>query len=251
MKPVALQLWSLREQAKQDFVGVLKKVGTLGYAGVEPAGLFGLQPGEVRRIVDDLGMKVCSNHQPWPARDNLQEVIDVASALGTQMVICGFGPEGFVDRQTIEKTAQTANFLLEKLKAAGLTLAVHNHWWEFETLDGRLKYDLFMELCPELSCEIDTYWCANFGANDPAQVVARYRQRAPLLHVKDGSLKKDAPQRPVGFGKLNFPKIIEAADPQVLQWLIVELDDCEEDMLMAVAQSYAYLVENGLAKGRR
>ena len=40
---------------------------------------------------------------------------------------------------------------------------------------------------------------------------------------------------------------IAAADPDVLEWNVVELDDCDTDMMTAVERSYRYLVGNGLA----
>ncbi len=55
----------------------------------------------------------------------------------------------------------------------------------------------------------------------------------------------------VGSGKLDMPAIIGAADPSVLEWLVVELDNCDTDMLQAVKQSYRYLVSSGLAAGNR
>ena len=139
----------------------------------------------------------------------------------------------------------------ERLRAAGLTLFLHNHWWEFELLDGRLKFDVFAELAPRVSYEIDTYWAANFGAVDPAAVVKRYAKRVPLLHVKDGPLVKDQPMVAVGSGKMDFPTVIGAADAKVLQWLVVELDECATDMLQAVRTSYDWLVGRGLASGRK
>jgi len=35
------------------------------------------------------------------------------------------------------------------------------------------------------------------------------------------------------------------------EWHIVELDRCATDMMMAVANSYAYLVGEGLSRGNR
>jgi len=55
----------------------------------------------------------------------------------------------------------------------------------------------------------------------------------------------------VGKGVLDFPAIIAAADPNVLDWLIVELDSCGTDMTEAVQDSYTYLIENGLAAGNK
>ena len=39
--PVALQLYSVREDMEADFAGTLQKVKEIGYDGVEFAGLFG------------------------------------------------------------------------------------------------------------------------------------------------------------------------------------------------------------------
>ena len=39
--PIALQLYSVRTDMEADFKGTLKKVKSLGYNGVEFAGLFG------------------------------------------------------------------------------------------------------------------------------------------------------------------------------------------------------------------
>jgi hypothetical protein len=76
-------------------------------------------------------------------------------------------------------------------------------------------------------------------------VVKRHAKRAPLLHVKD------RPMVAVGSGKMHFPTVIGAADAKVLQWLVVELDECATDMLQAVRASCDWLVGRGLASGRR
>ena len=251
MKPISIQLYSLREEAKNDFAAVLKSVAEIGYRGVEPAEFYGLKPREFRRRVEDLGMTISSNHGPWPNRDNLNEVVDVASELGVKTAVCGFGAEQFKDRAAIRDTADTVNFMIERLAAAGITLAMHNHYWEFNQVEGRLAYDRLMEACPRLTSELDVYWAANFGACNPAEVVARYRRRTPLLHMKDGPLVKGQPMLAVGSGRMDIPAVVRAADESVLRWLVVELDSCATDMLRAVADSYRYLVGQGLADGNR
>jgi sugar phosphate isomerase/epimerase len=250
LKPVAVQLYSLRERAQKDLVGAIRAVADIGYLGVEPAGLFGMNPREFRRVVEDLGMVVSSNHQPWPNRDNLNEVKDTAFAVGSEFVVCGFRPEDFVDENTIKQTAETVAFITEELKDDGLILALHNHYWEFEELNGMLKYEILLEQCPELQCELDVYWSANFGAVNPAEQVSRYSSRTPLLHLKDGPLEKDKPQMALGAGKMDLPSVIEATDPEILRWIIVELDACEGDMEDSLQESYNYLTANELAQGR-
>jgi len=48
LRPLAVQLYSLREKAEKDFVGVLKKVAEIGYKAVEPAGFWNLRPSEFK-----------------------------------------------------------------------------------------------------------------------------------------------------------------------------------------------------------
>ncbi|HUT23689.1 MAG TPA: sugar phosphate isomerase/epimerase [Sumerlaeia bacterium] len=251
MKPISIQLYSLREEAQKDFVGVLKSVAEMGYKGVEPAGFHGMEPKAVRRLVEDLGMVVSSNHGPWPDEDNVSEVVDVAGALGIDIVVSGFGADAFADLDAIKRTADTVNAATERLKKANLALALHNHSHEFEIVGGRLGYDILMELCPDVKCQLDTYWAANFGACDPAEQVAKNKARTPLLHIKDGPLVRGEHHMAVGSGKMDIPACIAAADENVLRWLIVELDSCATDMTEAVRQSYDYLVKESLGEGNK
>ena len=250
-KPIALQLYTLREQAKTDYRAVLKRVAAIGYKGVEPAGFYNLAPQQFRREIEDLGMTICSSHGPWAKPDNLQQVVEVCGTLGLELAATGYGRNEFANMDAIKRTADMVNGMCETLAKSGLRLFLHNHDHEFAVVDGRLAYDWFAELAPKALFEIDIYWAANFGANDPAEQVRKFRSRAPLLHVKDGPLTKGEPMTAVGQGKVNVPAAIAAADQSLLRWLIVELDACGTDMFKAVEDSYRYMTEEGLASGNR
>ena len=73
MKPIGVQLYSLREESKDDFDAVLKRVADIGYKGVEPFNLFGMSPSAFRTRVQELGMTVCSSHTPWANRSEIGE----------------------------------------------------------------------------------------------------------------------------------------------------------------------------------
>jgi sugar phosphate isomerase/epimerase len=250
MKPIALQLYTLREEAKTDFVNVLKRVAAIGYKGVEPAGLHGIKPKEFKRIVEDLGMVISSTHSPRAHADNLPETIEVLGELGVTLVIAGYGGNDFKDLNAIKATAEMTTKMDQTLRAAGITMAIHNHWWEFEKLDGRLKFEILAELAPNVRFEMDTYWASNFGANDSVKLVKKYADRCPLLHIKDGLLVKDQPLLAVGSGKMDIPAVVNAAG-NATKWLIVEQDDSATDMFECVESSYKYLAGNGLAEGNR
>jgi sugar phosphate isomerase/epimerase len=251
MYPLSLQLYSLREDSKVDFPAVLERVAAMGYRGVEPAGFYGLSPQELKQRVEDLGMVVSSSHTPWTGPDNINEAVDTAGAFDLDIVAAGFGADAFADMDAVKRTADTVNRTCAALAPHGLKLFLHNHWWEFQELDGKLGHDHIAELCPDVLYELDTYWAANFGAHDAAAQVATFRQRCVLLHIKDGPLVRDEPHTAVGSGKMDIPAVVAAADPDVTRWLVVELDHCGTDMATAVEESYRYLVGNGLAEGNK
>ena len=263
-KEIGVQLYSLRDMAKDDFPGVLKFVAEVGYKAVEPAGFFGHEPKEVKKMIDDLGLKMYTTHSPWACRGPASEVIDIAGELGVKKVACGFGPDDFKDLDSIKRTADLVNENIVELKKAGLTLFQHNHSWEFERIDGRLKYDIYAEMVPEVKFQIDAFWSSNFGANDPAEMVKRYADRMVSLHIKDGSFEQDQAKwrmvdgypdrdlklRPLGTGQMDIPAII-AATPEAVNCVIVELDYCVIEMKEALRQSYAYMTSSGLAVGNK
>ncbi len=252
MFQTAVQLYSFRDQCAKDFVDILKLVAIIGFKGVEPAGFFDLKPREFKKIVNDLGMEVCSAHGPWcRSAEQIPEIIDTLGELGLSTVVCGFGPNEFKDLDAIKRTADMVRDWQEKFEKANITLFQHNHAWEFNLVDGRIAYEIYAELVPKLMFEMDCYWSANYGKVDPVEVMRKFRNRTILIHMKDGVLDPDIPQLPLGSGKLPIPQILAEADPARVKWVIVELDNCVIDMYRGIKKSYQYLTRNGLTLGNR
>jgi len=258
LKPLAVQLYSLREQAEKDFVGVLKKVADIGYKGIETAGLWGLRPTNFKKIIDDLGLQLYSSHSPCCARpDILGEAMDVADILGLKKIICGYLKSEFQDLDSIKRIAEMTNKMQEILVQNGFILVQHNHYYEFEKLNGKLKYEIYAELCPNVKFEFDAFWATNFGQENVIEMLNLFADRIIMIHIKDGLLKKAdtsvgtlADLRPLGMGELDI-KAIFANMPQTVESIIVELDYCNIDMMTAIEQSYQYMVENGLTMGNK
>ncbi len=264
-KPLAVQLYSLREYAEKDFVGVLKRVADIGYKAVEPAGFWNLKPAEFKKIIDDLGLKMYSSHSPW-ARDvqGLNEIIDTLGILGLKNCVCGYGPEDFKDLDAIKRTAENTSRMQEILAKAGIELFQHNHYWEFERIDGKLKYDIYAELCPNVKYEIDCFWSTNKGVEDPVEMLKHFGDKTVQIHMKDGICTQNAgggdmvnglldmkiDLLPLGTGKLPIKDLIAAA-PESAESVVVELDYCSVEMWSAIEQSYKFMTSNGLAEGNK
>jgi len=248
-RPVALQLYTLRERAQKDFVAVLRDVAAIGYAGVETAGLHGMSPAEFGKILNDLGLKLCSAHVPLPTSENVSQLVDMAKTLNCSMLVSGFGPAEFKTLDTIRAAAAKFQAAAELVGAHGIQLGYHNHYWEFDLVEGRYGFNWFFEMCPNVFSELDVYWACNFNRVDVPAVLKLHKKTVKLLHIKDGPLVQNEPHTAVGAGKMNMKAVIKAA-PKEAAWLIVELDSCATDMTEAVRQSFDWLVRNRLGAGR-
>lgn len=248
-KPIAVQLYSVREQLDADFAGTMKKIAEMGYAGVETAGLP-VPAEEAAAIISNLGLTVCSAHTAFPTGENIASLAETQQLLGNTTVISGYGADDFKDEASARNCAAAAQHSAELAKQYGLRVGMHNHGHEFKAKYGdRTGYDIFLEAAPDVFSQLDVFWAVHGGA-DPVEVIGRYQPRLPYLHLKDGPARKGWPMTAVGKGELDIPAVIKAADPKVLEWLVVELDACATDMLEAVKDSFDYLVATGLGHGR-
>ena len=264
MLPIGVQLYSLRTLAQKDFVSVLKKVADIGYKLVEPAGFWNIRPSEFKKIIADLGLGMVSSHSPWARPGNLGETMEIADILGLDKIVCGYGPNEFKDMDAIKKTADEVCTMQEILARNGFTLFQHNHYWEFERIDGKLKYEIYRELCPNVKYQIDCFWSTNKGVEDPVAMLKKFADKTILLHMKDGICVQKAAEggmvnglldmkidlMPLGTGTLPIKDLIANA-PEQTQAVIVELDYCNVEIVSAIEQSYRFLTSNGLAAGNK
>ena len=143
--PIALQLYTLREAAAEGFDQIVRKVADIGYVGVETAGFPGTTPEAAAKLFTDLGLEVCSAHLPLPVGDKRQESLDTAATLGIARLVSGCGPDDFKSRDSIKATAERFNEAADACRQAGLSFGIHNHWWEFQEVDGARGYKHLLE----------------------------------------------------------------------------------------------------------
>lgn len=264
--PIAIQLYSVRDDMEKDFEGTVKKIKELGYEGVEFAGLFGKSGVEVKKLCDELELVPVSAHVPYyDMLENPEAVLKDYKDLGCKYVVvpylteeCRPGTDGWDD------TVKGIRKIGEAAKEMGIQLLYHNHDFEFLKIDGKYALDILYDTVPAdlLKTEIDTCW-VNVGGEDPAAYVEKYTGRAPVVHLKDfyGSkgngplykligIKDEAQEtestfefRPVGSGVQDWNKIIASAEKAGAEWVVVEQDDPSmgKTPMECAAMSIAYL----------
>ncbi|HEX2394428.1 MAG TPA: TIM barrel protein [Bacteroidales bacterium] len=152
--PLGFQVWTIREKLGKDFSGTLKMMADMGYKSVEmcsPPGYKGLgfdslldmKGAEMKKIINDAGLKFESTHYGMnELRNNLDERIEFAATSGQkQMILSSFGLPGKATLNDWLKVADELNKVGEKTQKAGIQTGFHNHHMEFARIDGKLIYD--------------------------------------------------------------------------------------------------------------
>lgn len=252
---IGLQLYTVRDQLAQDLPGTLARVAAIGYGGVETA-FFGeaIPLATAARALRDAGLPVFAAHVPLPIGAGREFARRTADAFGCRRIVWHGWPrdDRYDSLDGIRRLAADFDAAGANAAADGLTLGIHNHWWECEPVEGRVPYRVLLEaLDPAIFVEFDAYW-AQAGGLDPAAFAAELGARLPLLHLKDGPAVNEEPRRMValGTGRLDIPPILRAAGEH-LEWAVVELDRTESDVFEAVARSRDYLLGLGLDGGAR
>lgn len=239
---IALQLYSIRDVvAATNYESAVRRIAEFGYKEVETAGFPGTTPEAALKLFNELDLTIVAAHVGLPIGDKKNEILDTLAALGKPRLLCTqIGPKDVVDLDTIKALCDRLNEGYEVAKANGLSFGIHNHWWEFGKLNGRLAHDYMLDMLdPGIFLEIDTYW-VKVGGADPVEVIKKLGTRVPLLHIKDGPGTREAAMTAVGEGIMDIPAVIKASGSNAKS-LIVELDRCDTDIMVAVKKSYDYL----------
>ncbi len=223
--PIAIQVYSVRDQAEADFSGTMRRLKEMGYDGVELAGTYGMTVAQVKQILEDIGLALVSGHVGIEGVED-SALLDAYAAAGMRYIAVPWMPEPLNQQElqaSMERLARAGKVCREK----GMELLYHNHIMEFHKIGEKTILDSYYSL-DEIASEIDLCW-AELGGVDPAQYLICYSGRAPLVHIKDyfgdHSEGETVEQRPIGMGMVNVPALLAAAEAAGTQWLIVEQDD--------------------------
>ena len=252
---IGLQLWTVRDQMKENKKKTLKAVADAGYKQVELMDVSDAK--ELLPICKDLGLKVTSAFMNWQAvctpkaKDipTLESIAEAAAAAELKHLVFGYIGKGHREKADQYKAhAETSNKFGELLKKSEIQLCYHNHSFEFAKVDGeKTGFDLFMELFDNEKCkfELDVFW-AKIGGWDPIETLEKLKGRVSQVHLKD--LKKDtavnydegkvdhAAFKELGNGSIDMKKVLAKSEEIGVEQCHVEQDQ-SSDPIDSIGQS--------------
>jgi sugar phosphate isomerase/epimerase len=222
--PIALQLYTVREESEKNFLKTIEAVAKMGYQGVEFAGYFGHSAREIRACLDSNGLKVAGTHTGIETvrADALSETIELNQILGNKNLIVPWLPEEMrSSKDAWLSTAETFNELVDRVEPAGMRIGYHNHDMEFVPMNGEMPWDVFATATrEEVVLQFDT---GNAGVRevDPVPFLQRYPGRTVTIHIKEHS--KSNPNALIGEGDIPFTEVIEVCRAiGGTEWFILE-----------------------------
>lgn len=218
--PVAVQLYCVRHECERDLPGTIAQIAKAGFDGVEFAGFHGHGATEVRKIVEDNGLKVAGAHVPIESLigDELPKTIEYHLELGNRFLIIPYLPESYRGSKAAWlKTAGLVNELAAALRPHGLRTGYHNHNFEFTPVDGEIPWDTFFgNTDPDVVMQFDTGNALD-GGGIAADFLGRYPGRATTVHLKE------SPDGLIGEGDVNWEEVFRLCEqPGNTEWYIVE-----------------------------
>jgi sugar phosphate isomerase/epimerase len=229
--PIGSQTWPHRQRIKDgDFAGLCRDMAALGIGDLElcsPAyAEFGslADAKQTRKTLEDHGLKCSSAHVTMEElRTRREQVIAWAHDIGMVQIgtatLAGPVKDGTTTMDAVKKAADEYNTIAESAAKAGLQQFLHDEGFEMSKVDGRLTYEVLLDLLDSKLVKMQFQMSAMRVVGDPVTYFTRYPGRFVSMHLQGVDLNGPAPgpgrprppQVAVGKDSLDWAKIFGAA----------------------------------------
>lgn len=232
--PIGSQTYPHRQRIKSgDFAGLCRDLAALGVVNLELcspgyAEFAGLTDGkETRKVIEGAGLKCPSAHfELTELRERQQQAIAWAHDIGmTQMgtaSLNGHVENGTTTMDIVKHAADEYNKIGEAAAKAGMQQFLHDERFEMAKVDGRLVYEVLLELLDPKLVKMQFQMSAMPVVGDPVMYFNKYPGRFISLHLQGVNLNPPpapgvggrggrGPQLAVGKDSADWKKIFAAA----------------------------------------
>ena len=206
--PIGSQTYPHRQRIKGgDFAGLCRDMAALGIGNLElcsPAypEFAGLADGKAtRKTLEDAGLRCPSAHfELEELRKRQQQAIDWARDIGmTQMgtaSLDGHVENGTTTMDIVKRAADEYNKIGEAAAKAGLQQFLHDERFEMSKVDGRLTYEVLLELLDPKLVKMQFQMSAMRTVGDPVTYFTKYPGRFLSMHLQGVDLNPPPPPPP-------------------------------------------------------
>jgi len=223
--PIGFQLYTVRGEFARQVPATLKTLAQIGYQAVEFWGYGGTpnvyqqySAAELRKVLDDCGLKCCGMHLELKAlaKDNFERTVENNRVLGNQYLNVAAAKEKMGAVDTIAELARLLNEAAVRCQPHGMTVGYHAHPFDFVKINGRFAWELlFRQTRPEVNMQMDVGNCLD-GNGDPIAMLKEFPGRTRSIHIKEHEDKT--------FGSDFYKEIFRLCETTSgTKWYIVEM----------------------------
>lgn len=220
--PIALQLYSVRDDCSRDLPGVLEQAAQMGYDGVEFAGYHEYEAEELSRLLKANGLKVAGAHLRIDSLlgDELERAVEFNAVIENRYLIVPGLPDEYVGSvDAWKRTAGVFNEIAERLGPHGMFTGYHNHGFSGGE-DVAALHVFFANTSEQVVLQADI-GNALSGGVDIMSYVEKYPGRARTVHVKEYAADNDTVV--VGEGDVDWRRVFDVCESVGgTEWYIVE-----------------------------
>ncbi|MCW5909628.1 MAG: sugar phosphate isomerase/epimerase [Cyclobacteriaceae bacterium] len=249
---IGLQLYSLRNEIPQDVPGTLKLIKSWGITEIEGGGTYGMTIEEFNALSKETGLKLIAIGADFAELEkDPASVVQRAKAFGVAYVVCYWIPhqgDDFTLADT-ERAISAFNRAGKILAENGISFCYHQHGYEFRPYEKGTLFDLMVQkLNPAYTnFEMDVFWIKHPG-QDPVALLKKYKNRFPLMHLKDRQPGTEGNQNGradvetnvvLGQGDVGIEAIMKVAKEYGVKHFFIE--DESSRSVQQIPQSLQYL----------
>jgi sugar phosphate isomerase/epimerase len=209
--PIGSQTYPHRQRIKDgDFAGLCRDLAALGIGNLELCSpgyseFAGLADGkQTRKTLEDAGLKCPSAHFTLEElRGHQEQAIAWAHDVGmTQMgtaSLNGHVENGATTMDVVKRAADEYNRIGEGAAKAGIQQFLHDERFEMARVDGRITYEVLLELLDPKLVKMQFQMSAMPAVGDPVMYFTKYPGRFLSMHLQGVDLNP-APAPPPGQG---------------------------------------------------
>ncbi|MEO1012360.1 MAG: sugar phosphate isomerase/epimerase [Bacteroidota bacterium] len=247
---VGIQLFSLRNQFKQDVPGTLALIKDWGLTKIEGGGTYGLPLADYKALLRKNNLEMVSVGASFSDLEhNVEKVIANAKKFSAKYVMCAWVPhdDNKWDLEETEHASKVFNRAGKILKEHGLILAYHPHGYEFRPWKDGTLFDYMAQNATDYTFELDVFWAQHGGA-DPLALMKKYPDKFTLMHLKDmahgvkgnNTGHEDVETNVVlGMGQIDIAGTVAEAKKLGIEYMFIE--DEASRVVEQVPQSLEYL----------
>jgi sugar phosphate isomerase/epimerase len=231
--PIALQLYTIGADLRRDMAGSLAAIAKLGYKGVEFAGFNNVAAKDIRKMLDDNGLKCVGCHTGLNTLqgEEFERTVEFNRIIGNPRLIAPSLAASYTNsRMSIEGAADIFNGIAEKLKPMGMRTGFHCHPGEFKAIEGSTVWDIFFARAGrDVIMQCDLGHMGTAGA-DQVAYLNKFPGRASTVHVKPAHA---APLLGDAADTNKWPEIFKACESAGgTEWYIIEYDGGSMDKVV-------------------